>query len=412
MGSVTLRIALFGNVANTLYHLAKSLRAHSSFDVHLYLDRGHHPAMLPESADPDLVGRYPEWIHLGRFLGKRRYLFPWTSPVVAELSRFDLVIVSGEGPIFAQFCRTPWFFYVTGADLTLLPFPLRFWSRHKGLRAKAVNVVLGLWQARGIRRATEVWSQPFSPLSAALRRLGLPQHRVAPEYFPIAVDTDRLRPEGPVRDAQALELRASHDLIIFHPSRLMIAAGPTLRGAGQWKQNDLLIRAFASFVREGISQSPVLVMVDRVDSIDIRLARELARDLGVDKHVIWLRPPQATGFTREEMLTLYWIADVVADDFGVGWFGAVILEALALGIPVVSYIDDNPMKALYPWHPVLSARTEAEIRDWLVKLYLDPAWRRQIAQLGRAWIEEFHSESKVAERYVRNVRSAAARAGR
>ena len=403
---------MFGNIANTLYQLAKALRAHSSLDVHLFLDSGHHPAMLPESADPGLVAGYPDWIHVDSFLGKRRYLLPWTSPLVAELSRFDLVIVSGEGPIFAQFCKAPWSFYVTGADLTVLPFPVRFWSRHRGLRAKAVSGVLGFWQRRGIRRATEIWSQPFSPLSGALERLGVRQGRIAAEYFPIAVDTDRLRPGRAVADARVRKLREGHDLIVFHPSRLMIAAGPALRRAGQWKQNDLLIRAFASFVRKGVARSPVLLLLDRADSIDVRLARGLAQDLGIDEHMIWLRPPSPTGFTREEMLAFYGIADVVADDFGVGWFGAVTLEALALGIPVVSYIDDKPMKALYPWHPVLSAGTEAEICDWLLKLYLDPAWRRQIAQLGRAWIEEFHSEGKVAERYVRNVRSAAARAGR
>ena len=402
---------MFGNVANTLYHLAKSVRAHSSLDVHLYLDSAHHPAMLPESADPGLVAGYPDWIHVERFLGKRRYLLPWTSPLVAELSRYDLVIVSGEGPIFAQFCKAPWSFYVTGADLTVLPFPLRFWSRHRGLRAKAVNVVLGFWQRRGIRRATEIWSQPFSPLSGALERLGVPQGRIAAEYFPIAVDTARLRPGRAVVDAHVRKLREVHDLIVFHPSRLMIAAGPALRRAGQWKQNDLLIRAFASFVREGIARSPVLLLLDRADSTDVRLARELAQDLGIDEHVIWLRPPNPTGFTREEMLAFYGIADVVADDFGVGWFGAVTLESLALGIPVVGYIDEEAMKALYPWHPVLSAPTELQLRDLLERLFLEPAWRTEIGRRGRAWIEEFHSESKVAERYVSNVRSAVARAG-
>lgn len=402
---------MFGNIANTHYQIAKALRAHSDLDVHLYVDEGHHPAMLPESDDPAGFERYPPWIHKGNYLGPGRYLFPWTSPLIRELAQFDLVIASGEGPIFAQFCGIPWCFYVSGSDLTMLPFIRRFWSRHRGARAKAANIALAMWQRRAIRRASEIWSQPFQPFRDALTRLGVSAARVAPEYFPVVIDTQLFSADSTVGTPFAIDLRRDHDFVVFHPSRLMISAESALREAGQWKQNDLLIRAFARFVRKGLARTPVLLIPDRGDSPDVAVARVLIAQLDIGSHVVWLRPPRLSGYTRGEMVSFYRIADVVADDFGAGWFGAVALEALAMERPVVTYLDQVAMRMLYPWHPMLSASTEDELVDLLTRLYAAPDLRRDVGRRGRAWIEEFHREEAAAARYVRNVRSATTRLG-
>jgi len=402
---------MFGNIANTHYQVSKALRAHSDLDVHLYIDAGHHPAMLPEGDDPALAEGYPPWIHKGRYLGPGRYLFPWTSPLVRELAQCDLVIASGEGPIFAQFCGVPWCFFVSGSDLTVLPFARRFWSRHRSARAKAANLVLAMWQRRAIGRASEIWSQPFRPFRDALARLRVSPARVSPEYFPVVLDTQMFNAEGNVSVPLALELRRDHDFVVFHPSRLMISAEPALREAGQWKRNDLLIRAFARFVRKGIARTPVLLIPDRGDSPDVAVARALVAQLDIGSHVAWLRPPMRTGYTRGEMVSFYRIADVVADDFGAGWFGAVALEALAMERPVVTYLDEAAMRVLYPWHPMLSASTEDELVELLTRLHGAPELRRDIGRRGRDWIEEFHREEAAAARYVRNVRSATTRLG-
>lgn len=400
---------MFGNIANTHYRMAKVLRAHGPFDMHLYIDRRHHATMLPENDDPEVLGTDPPWIHRADVLGPRRYLAPWTSPLVHELDRYDLVIASGEGPIFAQFTRRPWAFLVTGSDLTMLPFPLRFRARHRTARAWAANLVLALWQRRAIRRATEIWSQPFRPMTEALARLGVAASRVSAEYFPVPVGDD-LR--GPVADDPATaRLRGEHDFVVFHPSRLMIRATEALRSAGQWKRNDLLVRAFAAFVRLGNASSPVLVMLDRPDSPDVPVARALIRDLGIERNVRWIRPARAAGLTRAEMRSYYRISDAVADDFGVGWFGAIALEALALGRPVVTYVDEDAMRRLYPWHPMLSASTEEGVRDLLVRLHGGPAWREAVARRGVEWIEAYHSDPAVGSRYVSNLRAIAARYG-
>ena len=94
-------------------------------------------------------------------------VWPPGAPLVARLRAADLAIVSGYGPAFAQFTGKPYCFFVTGGDLTKAPFPLRFHFTYPTLRAKLVMGLLALWQRRGVRRSTQIWTQPFAPFRDA-----------------------------------------------------------------------------------------------------------------------------------------------------------------------------------------------------------------------------------------------------
>jgi hypothetical protein len=74
-----------------------------------------------------------------------------------------------------------------------------------------------------------------------------------------------------------------------------------------------------------------------------------------------------------------------------------------MGCPVVTYVDENVMSRLYPWHPLLSADTEETIAEHLTVLYRDPTRRREIGQKGREWIQEFHSEESASAIYIKNL---------
>jgi glycosyltransferase involved in cell wall biosynthesis len=401
-----MRIAFFGNICNNFYQIAKALRARSSIEVHLYLDARDQMGMRPESDDPDLINNYPEWIHEGEYVTPTSMLFPWKSPLVKEWETYDAVIVSYLGPIFAPFVKTPFFFFVTGSDLTHLPFPGEFRFRDANLKSKVIGSVKGFWLRRGIRRVAQIWTQSYSPYLNALHRLGIDQDRISPVYFPLAIDIQKFKLDEKVRTGENKNLQqilTRFDFIVFHPSRLMIQDDPQLRTAGQWKQNDLLFRGFAKFIKQSGHTRSVLVMPDRTQSNDIALGKRLIREMGLDPYVVWLQPPRPEGFTRDELIPFYSIADVVADDFGVGWFGSVVIEALSISRPVITYIDEKVMGRIYPWHPILSAKTEEEIADHLVSLYRDEILKREIGQRGRTWIEEFHSEEGTSPVYVRRI---------
>jgi len=407
LGSKPLRIALFGNVANALYELGLALQAVPDIDAHLYVSTQDAPASRPENVDPELQGHLPAWVHDGNWITAATVVAPWRAAITRELHTYDLVLVSGPGPIFAQWARRPWCWYVTGADLTVKPFPITFRSWYSTWGHRAGELVGGMWQRRAARRVDRMWIQPFAPMIDAARRLRVPSSALSDRFPPLVVDTDLFRPDREVSspDDPVLRRMLDADFTVFHPSRLVIHDEPRLRRTGQWKGNDVLVRGFARLVASGRVERPLLVMPDSTLSRDLDEVKALVDDLGIGEQVLWAPPPAADGFPRQAMVDLYLASDVVADEFGVGWYGYVTLEALAVGRPVVSYVDAAVMARLYPdGHPIVSARTESEVAEALVALALDGQRRRDLGTRGRTWVVDHHSPGRVRGRYVDGVR--------
>jgi glycosyltransferase involved in cell wall biosynthesis len=401
-----MRIAFYGNVANNFYQIVKALRVQSQVDAHVYIDRRDPMSMRPESDLRALKNNYPDWIHEGDYVTRMSMLFPWRSKLVKELEAYDAVVVSYLGPMFAQFIRKPAFFFVTGSDLTLLPFPREFGFLYQSFKSKVTAWVKGFWLRRGIRVMAAIWTQPYSPYVHALQKLRIDESRIARIYFPLIIDANRFKVDENARYVQDKNMQrivSSYDFVVFHPSRIMMRDQPQFKASGQWKRNELLFRGFGRFIQQSGAQRSVLVMPDRTQSNDLALGKEMIREMGLDQHVLWIKPPRPEGFTRDELVAFYSVADVVADDFGIGWFGSIVLEASAVGCPVVTYVDENVMSRLYPWHPLLSADTEEKIAEHLTVLYRDPTRRREIGQKGREWIQEFHSEESASAIYIKNL---------
>ena len=401
-----MRVAFFGNIANSQFRIARALQGHDDIEAHLCVDVNDVPAARPESDDPDLRSGYPDWIHEGRWLGPRNAVVPWASPVVAELREFDLVVASGSGPVYAQHSGRPWCFLVTGGDLTVRPFPLRYSSQYSSYRDRVAALVIGAHQRRAIRRADEIWAQPFAPFRDALARLRVPPSRRARSSIPMGVDIERFRPGNPAGGSSPF---GDSDFVVFHPSRLMISGTTKNRATGQWKGNDRLVEGFAEFVRSGRAERPLLAMPDVSMSPDVQQVKRLVDRLGIAENVRWLSAPDVRGFTRAELASMYQAADVVADDFGVGWFGLVVLEGLACAKPVLCHVDQAAMTELYPWHPIIDVVAPADIAAALDRLHGDAGSRAELGRQGRAWVEEFHSPSAVASGCAGAVAGALAR---
>ncbi len=409
-----MRIAFYGNICNNFYQIAKALRKQTDLDVHLFIDDRADAQQMPESDDPELSAGYPFWIHRKRYITVKALLAPSRSLLVRDLDEFDLVILSGIGPSFAPFLKAPAAFMTAGGDLTMLPFTRRFLFSYPTLKLKSYAVFAGWRQRAGIRHCAEIWTQPFAPFVSALDALGISKSKVTNVYFPVLVDTERLKPVSSVLSGSAAAVRAlteKFDFVVFHPSRMMIDDRPAFRASGQWKRNDLLIEAFAAFARQPGRERAGLVMIDRPAGPDINRAKEFIRELQIEKQALWLRPEDGYGFTRDQLISLYSIADVVADDFGVGWFGSIVLEALSIGKPVISYLDAEVMGQLYPWHPILSERSVEGIAAMLTRLADDRSFHSAVSAKGREWIEEFHSEASAGKIYVRQMLAAVQRSG-
>lgn len=399
------RIAFTGNIGNTHFAVVRALRA-AGLDAHMFVGSGDPLAWRPETDAPELAGAYPDWIHEGHWYGPAHVATPFRAPLVRAVRNFDVVVASGSTPAFVQFAGRPWIFFATGGDLTVRPFPVTFRERRGALPAQAGHALLSGWQRRALRRADQIWTQPFAPFVSALDRLGVDRSRVADAYFPLIIDTHTFRPDGDSSGSTPWARAASDDsdFVVFSPTRLVFGDSPAMRRSGQWKGSQVLLDAFAEFLRRGVARNPVLALPDWVLSDDVAEAKHRVADMGIADHVRFLQPPRPDGFNRSELVDLYRVADVAVDEFGSGWFGFVSLEAMACATPVVSRIDLDAIAQLYeddwPW---LEAHGAVDAADRFTLLARDTSERRRLGTEAREWIERHHSPDAAAERYVRAV---------
>ena len=404
-----MKIALYGNVCNNMYAIAKALRASSSsYDVHLYLPKNSDFNNLPENDDPELHNNYPVWIHRSRDFNLTSPLFFWKKNIVSELRKYDLVILSSLAVALAPYLKkTRVFFYATGGDLTVLPFK----EIHRTLlySGKPYNIkplVYQYFQRAGIRRSDKIITQPFYPFVNALTKLKIPPPQIAESYFPIIFDVKKYRFRSNYFDEidySTREVLTRFSFKIFHPSRILTDRHPDLIQAGQWKRNDLLIEAFAAFIKNKSTLDAGLYLIDRSYGLDKGIVelKKLITKLRIEKYVVWLQPKNRKGFTRNELLAIYSCCDLVADDFGAGWFGSICVEGFSCSKPVLSYVDEEAMAKIYPWHPFLSSNSLEVNADLIARCYFDKEFCRNQGELGRQWVLEFHSQENAGRMYVK-----------
>ena len=148
-----------------------------------------------------------------------------------------------------------------------------------------------------------------------------------------------------------------------------------------------------------------IAMPDRTFSPDIGKARQIIKELGIEKNIVWLKPPIEQGFPRKELMNFYSIADIVADEFATGWFGSIVVEGMACSKPTLCYVDEVVMQQLYPWHPIISAKDPDTIAELIAEYYFDEKKRKEQGELSRKWVTEFHSIKKGTSIYLNNFKN-------
>ncbi len=399
-----MRLGIFGP---SLFRLAVGLRDLPDCEVTYFIDRNSFILARELRDEPHVSDT--SFCRAGDYYSRSDLLRPSSSLIVSELNEFDLVLMADLGPVFGPSLDVPYVFLPAGGDLTCAPFPIR--SRHirrsgilgpRGLRDAMSASVLGLAMRRGIRAASAVWlwSGPFRPWLTALDRLGLP-HPTSDQCLPAAIDTDLFQPDDSGKHDGR---KGDRTLTAFLPSRLMINSHKFLVETGQWKRNDVFIEGVAEAIHRGVDLR--LTLLEHTVSGDADRALDLIRTLRIDNQVDWIQPTHPAGFSWRELAPLYRAADLVADDFGAGWFGTVALEAAACGTPVFNVVDEEPMSVVYPeGHPFITASSASDISDWIIQ-FQDAGTRDDLGKASAEWATEHHNTSDVARRchgMIRNL---------
>jgi glycosyltransferase involved in cell wall biosynthesis len=411
-------IALLGNIANNFSREALLVNSMGRVEATCYY------AKIPNGANTENPFSDPQqgkstsalvpckpmlgipWylLFLPRFL---LYRVPSIDSVaLAGINSKTLRVLSGPEIMLGPKLSRPYAIRPTGSDLTVYPSLnyREYWSIvGMGAKSKLSNwITWGLQTAlykRSYRHAASVAVQPETPFLSALSRIGLTQRSVS-NGIPLAIDTElfcKVSEKSRLLPATVGE----SDFVVFMPSRIMIEREPAHVKTGQWKASEAGIHGFNNFVKnlaESDRRKVWLVIPDRLLSNDLAQAKRLITELHLSDRVIWVRGQEHQGLSRMEMIPLYSSAAATFDDFGVGWFGSVVVEAMACQSPVITFVADEVMtKNENP--PLLLARTPEEICSRLTQLFASPLQRQQIGMESREWVRRRHSGDAVSNAY-------------
>ena len=179
------------------------------------------------------------------------------------------------------------------------------------------------------------------------------------------------------------------DFLVFFPTRHDWIAGTGYAD----KANEEFLGAFCRLRARGHR----IGMVCCAWGKNVEESKRLLSDKGCLDYVKWCEPMGVVRFDRMSRA-----CDLVADQFKLGAFGGVTFKALAVGVPVCSYLDPALLAGLYPrLPPVINCRTEEEIVTELADLIGSRDKLQALGQASRSWIKQYHSGRDVVAAQAR-----------
>lgn len=103
----------------------------------------------------------------------------------------------------------------------------------------------------------------------------------------------------------------------------------------------------------------------------------------------------AEKLAHHKIRELYEISDIGIDQVLYGWHGKVSVELMALGKPVVCYIDPELLK-YRPELPIVSA-TPTTLTSELEKLIANESLRREIGVRSQSYVAKYHDVERVVD---------------
>lgn len=284
------------------------------------------------------------------------------------LKSYDIVIGYSTDPIYPMLVGVPYFAFEHG---TLRHIPYQ-------------DDLQGRITAASYHEAAHVFVTNFDCVGSAERLVG---HRYTFINHPFD-DQHGQYVKGGQEQRQRLQSQLDADFLFFFPTRQDWVEGTGYAD----KSNDVFFRAMARLRTAGLRVGAVCCDWGR----NVAQSKELIASLGLGANVEWTPPLPVIPFER-----LSTAADMVVDQFKLGAFGGVVFKAMAVGAPILTYLNEPLLKAQYPvLPPVINCRTEDDIVAKVSALLADPPALAQIGQRSRQWISAHHAKQETVNLQV------------
>jgi glycosyltransferase involved in cell wall biosynthesis len=375
MAEFNIKIAFLGNLCNMSYQIVSLLRERG-IPVFLYISLNELQEKIssPVLKESSLNGDLPEWIYIWnravRYFQRKNLILRiferiitlgCAVKVIFQLKSYELIVSSSVYSVILPFTGRPYLALAQGDDLRQLALK---------------PTIMGWLMRRAFRAASITYISFDGGHRKAAQRIGLLNTR--PLRWPY--DMERYRSKN---TAQSI-----------HKERLMIFMPSNQDWRPLQKGNDRFLRAFARLLHEG--QDMFLTLLER--GPDKGKAHRLIEELRIKSAVRWLPT-----LNQEQLIEQFQQADLVADQFLLGSFGSIALEAMACGKAVMLYIDEESLDGFYSEAPpILNVSTEDEIYLKL-KEFCDSAKPAEMGKKARDWMCRYHNKGSVIDNLLKDI---------
>lgn len=181
-------------------------------------------------------------------------------------------------------------------------------------------------------------------------------------------------------------------LIFFHPSRMDWKVNDPGVHRNSSKGNNRFITAFIRALEDGLNAKCIILE----NGVDIEEAKAVIGNSKVANNFIWKNK-----MTQCELLDAYKHADVVVDQFDIGGLGGISIEAMSVGRPVLTYINECSNRIQYGFDipPVLNCWSEEDIYRQIMRCE-DVEHLKHTAMESLLWVEKYHNNKLCLEQFL------------
>lgn len=362
-----MKIAVVGNLGNVGYSYTKSLRRIGQ-DVELFITcKG---GVIDDSQNPWAVDNIPQNIPWIKTI-KTDNIFTIFFDCISELPKYDVVIAITTSPAYCQFFSKKLISMCTGSDI-------RDYVWQKGMKS---------WLLKQAYKKSHHIFVPFSEMHWAPQKLNI-QYKSSPIYVAMDIQFfDAIKKEG-----------SNKKFTIFCPVSWIINRHDS-------KGINKLLNAVIELLDQGYDFNTILINHSRNINVP-----EASKDYiaGIAKKF----PDNIKIINRidnkEALVKEYKKCDLVADQFSIGMFGLIGMEALCSQKPLLAYFDKRSDK-FYNGEkpPILNCREEKEIYQILKKILDKEITEKELSFLGKKgydWVSKWHNEERVAQSIIEKIK--------
>ena len=378
-----MKIACIFNMNSNMFTIVRFLRD-KGFDAHLLLvNEDDH--FLPVA--DTFTDEYKAYTHQLDWWPKEslpdgKFTNVTKSRIKKDLEDYTILIGCGFAPAFVTYGgRTLDIYIPYGSDLYEVPFQ-KVWPAKKD----TINNLYPKLQHTGIENARYVvfdYTKEQEPVFKKFNLKGKRQFVFPPVFYTRDYSKERIAGFYHVSSIYPVvkKLRDENDLLIFQHSR------QSWKNPGDEfsnKRNDILIRAYSSFVKAnpGIRSKLILLQYGP----DVEESKTLIADLGITSQVFWL--PKSY---RKELFVAISLCDLGVAELGMSFlmYGTVG-EFMAMELPFIHNCDVNDYTGKYPTlYPVNHAYSEETLLAHFQAYVQDKEAYLDRARVSRAWFMKY-----------------------